>query len=568
MAGAPIKILVVAEPLERDAIRAAAAAAGGVAVGAEAHDDLAQVVSTARADAMVLAGGAGGRDPAATARRLRALAGTRTPIVFVGEPAEVAAVERLVDASFRRPADAAELVSRAIALTVTASAGEASPDASHRAVDQTDQLRAVAASIDQALDAEMLSALRTMTEPRPALAPAPLPPPESAALGGSALLPPPEALDDLWELAGSDMAASSGWRGEGSPASAGALEDVDAPLLLARLFNAGTTGRLVVESAGVERTVYFEAGRPVCATSNSADDRMIAMLVRQGRLTPAQHQTALQAAQESGRKMGALLIDLGVLETGELLPAIRQHYEELVLSLFAWTTGRWRLEAGVMASPAQIRLLRHPAALVREGLRRSYPPERIWDRLGSPRNVFSLDLSGRAADVVGALVSGEERRLPTLFDGVRPLGEVVRLCGLPESEAVVLVFALSAFALLRPTVAAGTPPERDRFAVRDRDIERERLQARYALALEGDYFEVLGVSRRASLEEIRRAYDLVCRDLAPGRVGPELARTMEQELATLREVLEEALRVLATDPLRSRYEAHLPRESERSSARG
>jgi DNA-binding response OmpR family regulator len=119
---APIKILVVAEPYERDGIRAAATAAGGVAVGAEAHDDLAQVVSSVRADAVVLAGGATVRDPAETARKLRALAGARTPIVFVGEAAEVVAVERLVDASFRRPTDAGELVSRAIALSVTAMA--------------------------------------------------------------------------------------------------------------------------------------------------------------------------------------------------------------------------------------------------------------------------------------------------------------------------------------------------------------------------------------------------------------------------------------------------------------
>ena len=179
-------------------------------------------------------------------------------------------------------------------------------------------------------------------------------------MGGTALVPPPEALDGLWDLLGPEVTGAAGWTGAAGAASgavAGTLEDVDAPLLLGRIFNAGTTGRLTVESGGVERTVYFEAGRPVFAASNSADDRLIAMLMRQGRLTPAQHQTALQAAKESGRKMGALLVDLGVLETRELLPAIRQHYEELVSSLFAWTAGRWRIEPGVMASPTQIRLL-------------------------------------------------------------------------------------------------------------------------------------------------------------------------------------------------------------------
>jgi len=550
----PIKILIVAEPYERDGIRAAAAAAGGESVGAEAHDDLAQVVSSAGAHAVVLAGGAAVRDPAATARRLRALAGARTPIVFVGEAAEVVAVERLVDASFRRPTDAGELVSRAIALTVTAMAEPAAEP-----VEQTEQLRAVAHSIDEALNAEMLSALRTVADPRPA--PVVLPRlPESLALGG-AILPPPDALDDLWDLLGPEVAAAAGWTGDGREPLTGTLDDVDAPLLLGRIFNAGTTGRLVASSGPVERTIYFEAGRPVYAASNSADDRLIAMLVRNGRLTPAQHQTALQAAKQSGRKMGALLVDLGVLETGELLPAIRQHYEELVFSLFSWATGQWRIEPGVMASPTQIRLLRHPAALVRAGLRRAYAPARIWERMGSMKNVFSVDLSGRAPDVLAELVTtAAERRLPMLFDGVRPLGEVVRLGGLGEPESAELIFALQAFSLLRPTVvAAPATPDRARFAVHDRDLERERVLARHSLALEGDYFDVLGVSRRASLEEIRRAYELVQRDLSPARLGPELARSLARELETILEVTEEALRVLGSDPLRVRYEAHLPR---------
>jgi len=550
----PIKILVVAEPYERDGIRAATAAAGGESVGAEAHDDLAQVVSSAGAHAVVLAGGAAVRDPAATARRLRALAGARTPIVFVGEAAEVVAVERLVDASFRRPTDAGELVSRAIALTVTAMA-QPPPEP----VEQTEQLRALAASIDEALNAEMLSALRTVTDPRPAPAAVALAP-ESLAVGGSAILPPPpDALDELWDLLGPEVAEAAGWTGDGREPLTGILDDVDAPLLLGRIFNAGTTGRLVVTSGAVERTIYFEAGRPVYAASNSSDDRMIALLVRNGRVTPAQHQTALQAAKQTGRKMGALLVDLGVLETSELLPAIRQHYEELVFSLFSWATGHWKIEPGVMASPTQIRLLRHPGALVRQGLRRAYQPARIWQRMGSFQNVFSLDLSGRAPDVLAELVTNAaERRLPMFFDGVRPLAEVVRIGGLPEQESAEIVFALQAFGLLRTTVPSA-PAAHDRFAVHDRDLERERVLARHSLALDGDYFDVLGVSRRASPEEIRRAYEVVQRDLSPSRLGPELARSLARELETILEVTEEALRVLGSAPLRTRYEAYLPR---------
>jgi hypothetical protein len=96
--------------------------------------------------------------------------------------------------------------------------------------------------------------------------------------------------------------------------------------------------------------------------------------------------------------------------------------------------------------------------------------------------------------------------------------------------------------------------------VRDRDIERERILTRHALAVDGDYFEVLGLPRRASAEDVRRAYEVLCQELAPGVLGLELARTLASELAMIREVLEEALRVLSTEALRVPYEAALPPE--------
>jgi hypothetical protein len=293
----------------------------------------------------------------------------------------------------------------------------------------------------------------------------------------------------------------------------------------------------------------------VCATSTSPDDRLIEIRARRGLVTDAQRQMARQAARESGRKMGAVLVDLGLIEASELLSVIREHHEELVLSLFAWTEGAWRWDAGVMAGPSRIRLLRHPGALLREGLRRDYPPERIWRRLGSPRNVFVLEGGGDISDAIDAIVrDAAERRVPLLFDGVRSLDVVTRLSALPEDTVAEIALAAWALGLVRP---AAEPGVRRSQRARAPDIERERILTRYALALDADYFEVLGVSRRASTEEVRRAFEHVSRELAPAVLGPDLAGALGRELDVIREVLEEALRVLGTESLRSRYRAAL-----------
>ena len=100
-----------------------------------------------------------------------------------------------------------------------------------------------------------------------------------------------------------------------------------------------------------------------------------------------------------------------------------------------------------------------------------------------------------------------------------------------------------------------TDDRRQRPAADDR---RAALLARYALVEEGDYFEILGVSRDATADDVQRAHDRIARELDPGAIGPVLAGELGAKLDAMREVLGEALRVLGDKHLRPRYQNHLP----------
>ena len=87
--------------------------------------------------------------------------------------------------------------------------------------------------------------------------------------------------------------------------------------------------------------------------------------------------------------------------------------------------------------------------------------------------------------------------------------------------------------------------------------DRDTLLARAALVDEGDYFEVLGVTRDATATELRRAHEQITRELAPDAIDDALSAELGDRLDAMREVVAEALRVLTNDSLRSRYLAHL-----------
>jgi hypothetical protein len=334
------------------------------------------------------------------------------------------------------------------------------------------------------------------------------------------------------------------------------------PLLLARAFRDGMTGRLRVASDVCEKGIYFEAGLPVMAASSDAGDRMLAMLVREGVIDARQHEETFRVVDATGRKVGAVLVDLGFLRSDELLPAVRRHYESIILSLFSWQHGRWQIDPDVTAGPDRTRLLRHPAVLVREGLDMGYPAEKVAVRLGGGGGFFVLDSLPSSVDIMAqALEERAEARLPMLFDGVRSIEAIAQATSLSEMTVQKVALTLFCFGVLRPVEDDGRSGRGIPSSVRDFGIIRERLGARHALALESDYFGVLGVGRHADAAEVRRAHARLCREIAPETVGPEIWHELKEQIAIIKEVLDEGLRILTTQTLRSAYEfnvAHGP----------
>jgi hypothetical protein len=86
---------------------------------------------------------------------------------------------------------------------------------------------------------------------------------------------------------------------------------------------------------------------------------------------------------------------------------------------------------------------------------------------------------------------------------------------------------------------------------------RTRVLSRYAFVEVGDYFQVLGVGRDATPEELERAHARIARELAPEELGPKLASELGPQIEAIRAVAEEALRVLGDARLRARYSARL-----------
>lgn len=334
----------------------------------------------------------------------------------------------------------------------------------------------------------------------------------------------------------------------------------DASMLLAKMFAQASTGTIAFRQEPVEKIVYFDQGRPVFASSSEPLDRMGELLVREGKITAAQYERCQTVVAESGRRMGEILVDFGYLKRRELLPAVRRHVEDIVYSLFQWDRGTYRVALDATPSSERIRLSRHPAALILEGIRRKLDRTSLERLIGSPSTVIEVPDRERLGGIINlGDLAVEERSALAAFDAQADLTSVARTAGVDVADLLPLAWGLCVLGLATARRTDTEVPDESSVLVGETDlaIDRERVRARWELVAEADYFALLGVRRDATAFEIRRAYQSARRDFSTDAFPNDLRRELAQELDDIAHVLDEAFRVLRDDRLRQTYLSNL-----------
>ncbi len=158
------------------------------------------------------------------------------------------------------------------------------------------------------------------------------------------------------------------------------LDDSDFAEIVQDLSRRRWTGTLSISHLGISKRVVAQNGRLVFASSTSKDDRMGELLFRRGRLTLQQYLDAGNAVQK-GKRLGAVLVEQGVLKPEDLVSVVVDHTQEVIYSLFQWTAGLCRMKPGVDQQES-ITLKMSTPDMILEGIRRIGAWSRIERGLG------------------------------------------------------------------------------------------------------------------------------------------------------------------------------------------
>lgn len=250
----------------------------------------------------------------------------------------------------------------------------------------------------------------------------------------------------------------------------GTLTSMPLPDLLQWLGNARTTGTLQVEHDRVSKTIVLRDGKVIGCTSDDPPQRLGQVLLARGAIDEPQLRAGLAAQRETGRHLGALLVEAGAITADELTRYLETQAEETIYSLFDWTDAIFRFREGdpdlTDLFPVSLRV----EDVLLRGLQRFDEMQRIRETIPDNGVVMAHTSKLPPPDV---LANRMARALYQAVDGERSVGEI--LYHVHGSEFVVLQFLyeLIRSELIRISGSRGAPGARaDARAAPAPEIER------------------------------------------------------------------------------------------------
>jgi curved DNA-binding protein CbpA len=335
----------------------------------------------------------------------------------------------------------------------------------------------------------------------------------------------------------------------------GQLSDKPISVLIRMLAKKNASGLLRVSRGKTIKAIFLEAGTPVFAISNAGNEQLEAILVQEGTASAQQIEEAKQRGDKAN-KLGASLVDMGVLTPDDLSNAVRKQVLSIIVSLFEWEQGEYVFDEKMRTSH-EITLNHRVTDILLEGARHAAHIESLSQQIAPQHAVIirgNLDKdlldSGKLVPIESYVLSRIES--PTV------VSEVGAMSGLPDHEAHRAICALVASGFLK-IMGDEKDEESVEAAATKESLEKiqEDINRKLHFYNNADFYEILEIGRQATTGEIKAAYYQLAKKYHPDRYRQAEHDQVRSRLETLFARITQAYEALSESGNRAAYDTKL-----------
>ena len=377
----------------------------------------------------------------------------------------------------------------------------------------------------------------------------------------------------------------------------GTLGEGVLPSVLRELYVGRKTGVLRFTQGSARRTIHFIKGSIVNAASEVPAEHLGEVLVRLGRLTRADADRAGEAVRREHKRLGVLLMELGLFSRDQLEDALALHAHEILLRIFEASEGSYEFEAAESeVAQGEFTLKLSTGEIILDAVRRVRDPDVVRYALGDIDRVLALS-NDPLLRFQRINLSPTDGYILSRIDGTVSAREVMQLLSLPSEEVQRSLFGLLCTGVVEP--AAGPPkappkavpirprpvppPEPARPAPAtssaapvapvarpeaspDTQAKRREIVEAFETLRAKSHFEALGIERTATDAQVKDAYFRLAKRFHPDTHHDPNMADLRDKLETVFIRLGEAYEVLRSPRSRAAYESETASRAPRAPA--
>lgn len=400
--------------------------------------------------------------------------------------------------------------------------------------------------------------------------------------------------------------------GQSSPVSVksgieekGNLEEIPYPRLLLKLYRNRFTGILVI-SSGVKLKLYFANGTPIFVEGGGLETALGRILIGRGKISKVDHERAVEAAVKSKRRIGDVLVEMGLVSPHELNSFLELQIKEKIINGFNCLQGTYIFKSG---SGLVNRIVGHKINLLQvlyEGVKRSVDISSIEEAFsikdgGNCEIKLKPGLKAEISDI--GFTPKESRFIQLLKDGT--INDLLGISRLNREETLKLLYFLYLLDLLEVSNTSPHPEVKGRpidvlsenritkdvitgdvITLEEEIVETEskpppegtgsvRLEKSrvfhdeekkkvitdeilkfYSGLSQKNYYELLGVGINSKKDEIRTAYFGLAKRFHPD-THPNLDKDVKEKAEDIFATITVAYQTLSDDQKRAQYDSQI-----------
>ena len=348
------------------------------------------------------------------------------------------------------------------------------------------------------------------------------------------------------------------------------------PRFLYYLFKKQFAGVLTIEGLdGKSIQIYFRDGYPTYTDLFVSKDILGRILLERGWITDDAFNQSLTELAKKEKRQGQILLEMGALSAQHLIDGLNIQLRRKLYRVFQFENAPFKIFSsdhlyGIDGEDANVRA--DPLPVIYHGVRNAFSEQRIDNELAKiQRSILSIPETAEATLARYGLSSDEQALATLLLRGSLSIDQVRRISPMGKLDTSMFIYILwvtEALAVVgtqevpavhadaksgaqaAPTATAEpvrklpmkrqeAVPEKPKAPVKSRPQSdaaedlKQRILEHHAKVETQDFFEILGITRSASIDQIRSAYFRLAKEYHPDRtasLGIEDVRPQAEDL--------------------------------------